>query len=115
MQVEHLLDTSLKLVLSPDALPTLTANRDFLQLLLTLELPRHAEPYSEAHEAQLLASLKGESLPEPGPDALRSFIVIQLPVSHDKCPERGPEGYVRAYYASVEAIHERADGTTEWR
>ncbi|PWN45971.1 hypothetical protein IE81DRAFT_319828 [Ceraceosorus guamensis] len=96
-------------------LPSLTSNRDFLELLITLELPPHPTPYSEAHEALVLQQLRGESLPASEPQSLRSFIVIQQPVSHDKCPHRSSEGYVRAYYASVEAISETQAGETDWR
>lgn len=79
-------------------------------MLLTIDLPPHSEPFSEAHESETLAWIRDPSrtLDPPsssaeGP-AYRSLLVIQFPVSHPDTPEKSPK--VRAVYSSFEAIYE---------
>lgn len=96
-------------------LPTLTSNRDFVELVVTLPLPPSPEPFSPAHEEVILnmLSAKPPRLPqdpgavptEAGSKDRRSFLVISLPVAHASAPER-PNEFVRAKYASVEAVWE---------
>lgn len=92
-------------------LPPLTADRDFVELVFAIPLPPHPEPFSAAHEqASLEAALWMHGPPAaPRPGELRSFLVLSQPIAH--APEKG---YVRAYYASVEAVRERAPSETEW-
>ncbi len=84
-------------------------------MLLTIDLPPHAEPYSEAHEAETLAWIRDSSRtitpPEAGSDLNRSLVVLQFPVSHPDTPETAPK--VRAVYSSFEAISEakKEDGS----
>ncbi|PWN28170.1 hypothetical protein BDZ90DRAFT_259992 [Jaminaea rosea] len=93
-------------------LPSLTANRDFVELVVTLPLPPSPEPFSPAHEEVILKALSTKPLQlpqDPGSPSQgrRSFLVVSLPVAHPSAPER-PEEFVRAKYASVEAVWEGA-------
>ncbi|KDN36396.1 hypothetical protein K437DRAFT_276823 [Tilletiaria anomala UBC 951] len=108
-------------------LPIITKDRDFVELIITVDLPAHASPFSEEHEALVKEQLStlfptsNSELAAPRPPAddgeaqrLRSFLVISVPVSHDAAPQqRG--AYIRGRYVSVEAVAEQADGTTAWR
>ncbi|EPQ30857.1 uncharacterized protein PFL1_01754 [Pseudozyma flocculosa PF-1] len=99
-------------------MPALVGNRDFLQLQLMLDLPRHAEPFSEQHQQlavdRLLdpAALAASQAADAGDAGARSFIVIQLPVEHPDEPERKGE-FVRGAYGSVEVVWE-VEGGVEW-
>ena len=101
----------------------MTKDRDFLQLIITIDLPAHAEPFSEAHEALITEHFTSKfpgSTPATAPVASdaslkRSFVVIQVPVEHESAPER-PSDFVRGRYASVEAVYEgEKTGETIWR
>ncbi|PWY98588.1 hypothetical protein BCV70DRAFT_201905 [Testicularia cyperi] len=91
-------------------LPIVTADRDFVELLLTLDLPPHASPFSEEHEQATLSAIRsGDSSADSSGTSAdassnRSFLVIQMPVSHPDRPETPPQ--VRAVYASFEAVWE---------
>ncbi|CDS01866.1 uncharacterized protein SPSC_03279 [Sporisorium scitamineum] len=91
-------------------LPIVTADRDFVQMLLTIDLPPHAEPFSESHEAATLEWIRDPSrtLTPPSPPTEHptypSFVVLQFPVSHPDAPPQSPK--VRAVYASFEAVCE---------
>ncbi|WFD19882.1 hypothetical protein MCAP1_002122 [Malassezia caprae] len=84
-----------------------TANRDFVEMVLTLPLLPHELPYSHFHEQAMLEALdKGAwpstpEVPRGEPPTLRSFLVVSVPIEH--APTRG---YVRAYYAAVEGVRE---------
>lgn len=80
-------------------------------MLLTIDLPPHPEPYSEAHEAVTLSWIRDPSRTLAPPSAshdpsYRSFLVLQFPVKHPDFPENPPK--VRAVYSSFEAINESA-------
>ncbi|WFD23512.1 hypothetical protein MEQU1_002203 [Malassezia equina] len=84
-----------------------TANRDFVELVVTIPLLPHELPYSFFHELAMLEAIDHgtwpttiEVPPANAPD-LRSFMVISVPVEHAPTP-----GYVRAYYAAVEGARE---------
>ncbi|CBQ72245.1 conserved hypothetical protein [Sporisorium reilianum SRZ2] len=92
-------------------LPIVTADRDFVEMLLTIDLPPHAEPFSEAHEAASLEWIRDptRTLTPPAPSSSEqptypSFVVLQFPVSHPDVPPQAPK--VRAVYASFEAVCE---------
>ncbi|SPO23544.1 uncharacterized protein UTRI_02223 [Ustilago trichophora] len=92
-------------------LPIVTADRDFVQMLLTIDLPPHPRPYSEDHETATLAWIRDPSRTLTPPastiePAYRSLVVLQFPVSHPEVPEAAPK--VRAVYSSFEAIYEGA-------
>lgn len=108
-------------------LPIITSDRDFLELILSIELPAHAEPFSESHEQAVLAALSSSTpsvtVDDPVTDAgagatqKRSFLVISLPTSHTDAPER-KGSYVRGMYASIEAVNESVSGgedAVDWR
>lgn len=92
-------------------LPIVTADRDFVQMLLSIDLPPNKKPFSEEHESQTLQWIRdpNRTLPPPQTSAdepvYRSFVVIQFPVEHPDVPEMPPK--VRGAYASFEAISER--------
>lgn len=110
-----------------DNLPALTSNRDFVELIVTLPLPPSPSPFSLAHEEAIVQSLSS-SVPTaaatcgPPNHGRRSFIVISVPVIHSGAPE--DPSFVRAKYASVEAVWEGqlkaeereqgAEPTVEW-
>lgn len=86
-------------------------------MLLTVDLPAHEDPFSEAHERAALASVR-----DPGASRTtsgrRSFLVIQFPVSHPDFPEAAPK--VRGTYASFEAVWEEptsdaTDNCVNWK
>ena len=89
-----------------------TANRDFVELVLTLPLLPHELPYSHFHELAMLEALDSGAwpstpdVPRAEPPALRSFMVVSVPIEHAPTP-----GYVRAYYAAVEGVREDLLGT----
>lgn len=89
-------------------LPIVTADRDFVQMLITIDLPPHPKPYSEEHERVTLDWVKDPNRtldpPKPNDGEYRSLFVIQFPISHPDVPEKSPK--VRAVYASFEAISE---------
>ncbi|WFD36216.1 hypothetical protein MCUN1_003094 [Malassezia cuniculi] len=87
-----------------------TSNRDFCELVIAVELPPHPEPFSTAHEKDTLAQDDpfAPSRP-PGPGQLRSFLVVSQPVLY-----RRIRHYVRAYYASVEAVSETPAHGSRW-
>lgn len=90
-------------------LPIVTADRDFVQMLLTVDLPPHPQPFSEAHEAATLAWVRDPSrtLTPPASDdpaANRSFVVLQFPVEHPDQPHHS--SMVRAVFSSFEALSE---------
>ncbi len=99
-------------------LPIVTKDRDFLELIITVDLPAHAEPFSAAHEEAIKQHFSSPSsshedepkLPPKAPAAeqglYRSFLVIQVPVTHEQAPERTAD-YVRGRYASFEALSEQ--------
>ncbi|GAK63876.1 uncharacterized protein PAN0_003c2085 [Moesziomyces antarcticus] len=90
-------------------LPIVTADRDFVEMLLTIDLPAHAEPFSVEHEAATLAWIRdpqralipSDATTEP---AHRSFVVLQFPVDHPDVPADPHK--VRAVYSSFEAVSE---------
>ncbi|WFD31546.1 hypothetical protein MSPP1_002585 [Malassezia sp. CBS 17886] len=87
--------------------PAFVRNRDFIQLVLTLALPDHTEPFSEAHEVATLNSLVGGPIPDTAPGGPRSFLVVNQPVSEMNEP---PVHHIRAFYASAEGVWETARG-----
>ncbi|KAN0065385.1 hypothetical protein ACQY0O_001221 [Thecaphora frezii] len=98
-------------------MPPTIGNRDFLQLQLLLDLPRHVEPFSSAHQEvaanQILhPSSSTETEAENEETGHRSFLVIQLPITHEDEPERKGE-FVRGVYGSVEVVREMPEGV-EW-
>lgn len=78
-----------------------------MELVITLQLPPSPAPFSQAHEEAAIQALTSPSLVSDVPSvaARRSFLVISVPVEHDDAPER-PSKFVRAKYASVEAVSE---------
>ena len=78
-------------------------------MLLTIDLPAHAEPFSAEHEAATLAWIRdpqreltpSAATTEP---AYRSFVVLQFPVDHPDVPADPHK--VRAVYSSFEAVSE---------
>ncbi|KAI5479469.1 hypothetical protein MNV49_003613 [Pseudohyphozyma bogoriensis] len=75
-------------------LPPPTTNRSFLFLLITIA------PDSPLH-------------PSPSTDkSTGSFLVLTIPVAHDKCPEA--KGWVRGSYAAVEEVKLEGDEVV-WR
>ncbi|SPC67351.1 uncharacterized protein UHOD_02977 [Ustilago sp. UG-2017b] len=85
------------------------AYRDFVQMLLTIDLPPHPEPFSEAHQAATLAWVRDPSRTIDPPSAstepaYRSFLVLQIPISHPDYPQEPPK--VCAVYSSFEAVFE---------
>ena len=98
------------------ATPFGTANRDFVELVVTLPLDAVRMPFSPPHEEQTLAQIEGRAAtatPEARPPVLRSFLVVSVPVKSKPTP-----GYVRAYYASVESVtelpQENGENTLYW-
>jgi hypothetical protein len=102
----------------------MVANRDFVELFVTIEFKPHADPLSPQHIDAILAALKedeGEinssneqdsAVADPSSQLRRSCINIQLPV---ETPECGPQkGFVRASYGSVEVLRELEQEGTEW-
>lgn len=89
-------------------LPIVTADRDFVQMLLTLDLPPHPEPFSQAHEAVTLSWIRDQKRTLTPPAAVEgeypSFVVLQFPIAHPDVPQQPPK--VRAVYASFEAVCE---------
>lgn len=81
--------------------------------MFCIPLPPHAEPFSEAHEQramELAPWLRGAPpLPAPAAGERRAFLVLSQPVAYAPLP-----GHLRAYYASVEAVHEVSAEETEW-
>ncbi|CAD6985943.1 unnamed protein product [Tilletia controversa] len=117
-------DGTTSVILNSYQLPMVTANRDFLELMITVDLPPHAAPFSPAHRAVIAESQQQQplelntSLPTSASEAggLRSFLVIQVPVNHPEAAEQ--KGYVRGAYASVEAVYEASGSTgseTHWK
>ncbi|PWN49870.1 hypothetical protein IE53DRAFT_316870 [Violaceomyces palustris] len=105
-------------------LPIVTSDRDFLEMIITVDLPDHAQPFSEDHERETVSAFEASIEPvseEQGREGadrggkLRSFLVIQFPVTHPEAAERA--GYVRASYASFEAVSESLEdeGSVDWR
>lgn len=74
-----------------------------MQLLLTIDLPAHNDPFSEAHEQVALAAARDPASAQSA-TGQKSFLVIQFPVSHPDYPEVAPK--VRGTYASFEAVWE---------
>lgn len=90
-------------------LPIVTADRDFVQLLLTLDLPQHPQPWSEAHEAATISWIRDPSrtLTPPASDdpaANRSLLILQLPVEHPDTPH--DTSMIRGVFCAFEAISE---------
>ncbi|KAK4698915.1 hypothetical protein P7C70_g7355, partial [Phenoliferia sp. Uapishka_3] len=75
--------------------PFPTSNRDFVFLLLTLDLTLPLSPSSP---------------PQSGP---RRFQIISIPVVHPDAPVR--KGYVRGRYVAVEDVEEAENGEVLWR
>lgn len=102
-------------------MPIVTADRDFLELIITIDLPNSKEPFSDSHVAEILSGLKQNPAPELNPQSssgqdFRSFLVVSVPVKHEQAPDQ--KNYVRASYASVEAIYEtESEGkkAVEWK
>ncbi|EST07947.1 START-like domain protein [Kalmanozyma brasiliensis GHG001] len=98
-------------------LPIVTADRDFVQMLLTIDLPPHPEPFSEAHEAATLEWIRSADRtiepPAVADGAHRSFVVLQFPIAHPDAPEKAPK--VRAVYSSFEAVSEAAGDKVDWK
>ncbi len=99
-------------------LPIVTADRDFVQMLLTIDLPPHPQPFSQAHEATTLEWIRDPSRTIDPPSssdgqAYRSFVVLQFPISHPDAPEKSPK--VRAVYASFEAVSEAPEDKVDWK
>ncbi|CAD6885851.1 unnamed protein product [Tilletia controversa] len=122
--IENIKDGTTSVILNSYQLPMVTANRDFLELMITVDLPPHAAPFSPAHRAVIAESQQQQplelntSLPTSASEAggLRSFLVIQVPVNHPEAAEQ--KGYVRGAYASVEAVYEASGSTgseTHWK
>jgi Protein of unknown function (DUF3074) len=126
---EHVLEESARerrshspVVLSADKLPIVTKDRDFLEMLITVDLPAHPDPLSVEHEgvieeyfkSSFPSSTQKDCPPKPSAGEYRSFLVIQVPVTHHDAPER-PAQYIRGKYASIEAVSERSETVTEWR
>lgn len=88
-------------------------------MFLTLEFIPVADPLSDAHIDEILASFDTPQSQErlvgvsDEQNRLSSFVNIQLPVKHSECPEVTKE-YVRAYYASVEMVRQTKDDGAEW-
>lgn len=76
-----------------DVNPFPAAKRDFVFLILTFDNPTRP-------------STADPSRP------LRSFIVISIPMTHPKAPEK--EDYVRGRYVSVEEVREEEGGRIVW-
>lgn len=97
-------------------LPIVTADRDFVEMLLSIDLPPHPHPFSEEHEKETLEWIRDPSrtLTPPssnsGEPAYRSFVVIQFPVEHPDVPQKAPK--VRGVYASFEAVCEAPSTST---
>ncbi|KAK0532010.1 hypothetical protein OC835_003486 [Tilletia horrida] len=112
---------STSVILNSYKLPMVTADRDFLELLITVDLPAHAAPLSPAHRAAIAELTELGINPSPPSTAaeaggLRSFLVVQVPVTHPDAPEQ--KNYVRGAYASVEAVYEASGPTgleTHWK
>jgi len=103
-------------ILNTYKLPIVTADRDFLELLITVDLPAHRALIAD--EAYPPALGIHPSPPSTAADAggLRSFLVVQVPVLHPDAPEQ--KDYVRGNYASVEAVYEASGPTgpeTHWK
>lgn len=88
--------------------PSVTANRDFVELVLMLPMPTDENPFNVFHEQETIKALKAgtlsldtRSIPRGPPGTYRSFLVISMPISHAATPN-----YVRGYYASVEGVRE---------
>nr|CDI52862.1 conserved hypothetical protein [Melanopsichium pennsylvanicum 4] len=84
-------------------------NSYFVQMLLTIDLPPHPQPYSQDHEQATLAWIRDPSRTLIPPTCsnepeYRSLVVLQFPVSHPDHPQTAPK--VRAVYSSFEAIYE---------
>lgn len=102
-------------------MPIVTADRDFLELILTLDLPISKTPFSESHVKEIQQHFQSNPSPtlnssnqvESKEDGLRSFLVISVPVKHEGAPDE--KDYVRAMYASVEAIWETEERNVEWK
>ncbi|TKY87421.1 hypothetical protein EX895_004099 [Sporisorium graminicola] len=89
-------------------LPIVTADRDFVQMLLTIDLPPHAEPFSQSRSLAWIRDPSRTLTPPPASSSAQpvypSFVVLQFPVSHPDVPPQSPK--VRAVYASFEAVCE---------
>ncbi|KAK0543789.1 hypothetical protein OC845_005950, partial [Tilletia horrida] len=111
--IEVLQEGTASVIFAKYKLPIVTADRDFSELLITVDLPPHAAPFSPAHKVAIKEAQLGIN-PSPPTHAneaggLRSFLVIQVPVVHPKTPEE--KAYVRGAYASVEAVYEGSGPT----
>ncbi|CAO1634135.1 unnamed protein product [Sympodiomycopsis kandeliae] len=91
-----------------------TGNRDFVELVVTLPLPPSPNPFSSAHEMVTRDMISDRHHAQESSrsfahsrDQRKSFMVISIPVAHPQAPERPPH-FVRAKYASVEAVWESA-------
>lgn len=97
-------------------LPIVTADRDFVEMLLSIDLPPNKEPFSEQHETQTLQWIRDpqRTLTPPASSdaqpAYRSFLVIQFPIEHPDVPQKAPK--VRGVYASFEAVYEGPSSTS---
>ena len=96
----------LKLSLT-DKTPFPTSNRDFVFLLLTLDLSLPS-PF-----ALPSASPPIPSDPSHPPSAHRKFQVISIPLAHPSAPER--KGYVRGKYVAVEEVEETEGRAVVWK
>jgi hypothetical protein len=97
------------------------SNRDFVEILITIQFKPHADPLSSSHIDAMLQALKegggkvdeSESASNADTSALRgSCLNIQLPVETPECAEK--KDFIRAYYGSVEVIKELEQQGTEW-
>lgn len=99
-----------------DKLPIFTSNRDFVELLISVDFAPHEDPLGDSHIEQILASFQeGQLCGVPQQThGRKSSMNIQLPVSTDQCSVQ--PGFLRAYYASIEIIRqcEENKGTNWW-
>ncbi|PKI83692.1 hypothetical protein MVES1_002452 [Malassezia vespertilionis] len=89
------------------ALPFLTADRDFVELVVTLPLPPSEAAFSTEHEETTVEArpwapgAEATEATEAAPTAhhVPSFMVVSIPVEME-----ASVGYLRAYYTSVEGV-----------
>jgi hypothetical protein len=80
-------------------------------MLLTLDLPTHEAPFSEAHQEATLRAIRGETNDAGAGAGQQSFLIIQVPVAHRDMPHQ--PRMVRATFASFEAVWQEGD-TVHW-
>lgn len=104
-----------------DKLPMMVSDRDFVEILITVQFKPHADPLSSSHIDAMLQALKegGGKVDETESSSTQSTssqrgscLNIQLPVETPECAEKS--NFVRASYGSVEVVKELEQQGTEW-